>query len=153
MKKFHSSKYLLNIYQILCLQQTVSSRLFPNQKSRGGSGPSESPYFPFCFTFHGHSNVRLISAKHIGLTTSIVCAFAEHGGRKSLKKNPFTREVRRSWIPTNATLMRSASGEGGCVAHSADGWADTLPPLLLCFGWFEATMRNERNAPSLKTLR
>lgn len=116
-------------------------QLIFKSKSSGGSGPSPNPYFPFCFTFYSHSNVKLILSDHIGLSTSIVCALAEQGGRESLKKNPFTLEVRRSWILTNATLMRSASGEGGCVAQSADGGADMLIVPLLCFGWLEATRK------------
>lgn len=67
-----------------------------NQKLSRKRPPLQSPYFPFCLTFQGHSNVKLISAKHIGLSVSIVCTFAEHGGKESLKKNPFTLEVRRS---------------------------------------------------------
>lgn len=101
-------------------------------KSSEGSGPSPSPYFLFWFTFCGHSNVRLISSDHISLSSSVVRAFAEQGGRESLKKNPFTLEVRQSWILTNATLMRGASGERSCVAQSADGWADMQLVLLLC---------------------
>lgn len=79
--------------------------------------PLSEPLLPFCFTFPGHSSVRLASANHIALSVSIVCAFAEHTMemKERLKKNPFTCEIWASWVFTNATLMRGGLPADGCA--------------------------------------
>lgn len=115
-----------------------SNYWFLNQKARKGSGPLNSLlpillYLPWPFKCQTD-----LSQGYWSFRIHWMC-IAEHRGRESLKKNPFTQEVRHSWILTNATLIRSASGGGGCVAQSADGWLDMLLELLLWLGWLEAT--------------